>query len=476
MQRKWWALVAIALATFMSYLDNNVVNVALPTIQRDLGLTISGLEWIVSAYILVFAGLLLVGGRLADVFGARAVFFAGLAVFTAASVAAGLAGGQEALIAARALQGVGAALLTPTALALLSAIFPDPRERAAAVGVWSAVGALALAVGPLTGGLLSENAHWGWIFLINLPIGAVTAVLGFLTIRVPKAERRPGGLDLPGLTFSAVALFALTYALIEGESRGWGSAPILVAFGVAAAGAVAFAVTELRASRPMIDLSLFRERVFSGGLLSQGLWSFGVFGIYFFTAIYLQNALGFSPTEAGAGFVPMALLTAAVAIISPRIAGRFGNAPTVAAGLGLMAVAIAGLSAAGEGSRYLDLLPWFLLYGAGAGLLVPLTNVILGVMPADRIGVASGVLNVSREVFGLLGITILGAIMSNRQSALSGPPMHTFLESYRFTLLVAAAIVLAGVPVSLYALRARRRAAPAPVEAPVAEPVAEPVA
>ncbi|MGI5492811.1 MFS transporter [Microtetraspora malaysiensis] len=468
MQRKWWALVAVALATFMSYLDNNVVNVALPTIQRDLGLTISGLEWIVSAYILVFAGLLLVGGRLADVFGARTVFFAGLGVFTVASVAAGLAGGQETLIAARALQGVGAALLTPTALALLSAIFPNPRERATAVGVWSAVGALALAVGPLTGGLLSENTHWGWIFLINLPIGAVTAILGFLTIRVPRKERRPGGLDLPGLTFSAIALFALTYALIEGESRGWGSAPILGAFGVAAVAAAAFAITELRTSRPMIDLSLFRERIFSGGLLSQGLWSFGVFGIYFFTAIYLQNALGFTPTEAGAAFVPMALLMAAIAVTSPRIAARFGSASTVAAGLGLMAVAIAGLSGAGESSRYLDLLPWFLLYGAGAGLLVPLTNVVLGVMPTTRVGVASGVLNVSREVFGLLGITILGAIMSNRQSALTGPPMHTFLEAYQFTLLIAAAIILAGVPVSLYALRTRR-AEPAPVEAPVAE-------
>ncbi|GLX00389.1 MFS transporter [Microtetraspora sp. NBRC 16547] len=470
MQRKWWALVTVALATFMTYLDNNVVNVALPTIQRDLELTISGLEWIVSSYILVFAGLLLVGGRLADVFGTRTIFFAGLGVFTLASVAAGLAGSQEMLIAARALQGVGAAMLTPTTLAMLPAIFPDPRERATAVGIWSAVGALAMAVGPLTGGLLSENAHWGWIFLINAPIGAVTAVLGFLTIRVPRTERRRTGLDLPGLTFSAVALFALTYALIEGESRGWGSAPILGAFGVAAAGALAFVVTEYRTSRPMIDLSLFRERVFSGGLLSQGLWSFGVFGIYFFTALYLQSALGFSPTEAGAAFVPMALLTAVVAATSPRIAGRFGAAPTVATGLGLMAVAIAGLSSAGAGSGYLDLLPWFLLYGVGAGLLVPLTNVVLDVMPATRAGVASGVLNVSRQVFGLLGITILGAIMNNRQSSLTGAPMHTFLEAYRFTLLIAAAIVLAGVPVSLYALRTRR-AAPAPVEAPIAEPV-----
>ncbi|KAA9376100.1 MFS transporter [Microbispora cellulosiformans] len=487
MSGRWWALVAVALATFMTYLDNNVVNVALPTIQRDLALTISGLEWIVSAYILVFAGLLLAGGRLADVFGPRAAFFTGLAVFTLASVAAGLAWNQETLIGARALQGLGAALVTPATLALLPRIFPDPRERATAVGVWSAVGALALAIGPLTGGFLSENAHWGWIFLINAPIGVVAAVIGARAIRVERAtseqattEQATTGrattgrlsLDLPGLATSAVSLFALTYALIEGASRGWTSGPILGAFAVAAVAAGVFLVVESRTAQPMIDLTLFRERVFSGGLLSMGLWAFGVFGIYFFTAIYLQSALGFSPIEAGAGFVPMALLMAVSATVAPRLAERFGSGPTVAAGLGLMAVAVGGLSSAGEGSHYGDLLPWFLLYGLGGGLLVPLTNVVLNAMPPARAGVASGVLNVSREVFGLLGVTILGAVLSARQSALTGPPLHTFLEAYRFTLLIAAAIVLVGVPVSLYSLRRTRTTAPAvPLDA-VAEPVA----
>ncbi|WP_182887433.1 MFS transporter [Microbispora sp. H10885] len=489
MSGRWWALVAVALATFMTYLDNNVVNVALPTIQRDLALTISGLEWIVSAYILVFAGLLLAGGRLADVFGPRAAFFTGLTVFTLASVAAGLAWNQETLIGARALQGLGAALVTPATLALLPRIFPDPRERATAVGVWSAVGALALAIGPLTGGFLSENAHWGWIFLINAPIGVVAAVIGARAIRVERVtpEQVATGqvtvasgrgatgrlsLDLPGLATSAVSLFALTYALIEGASRGWTSGPILGAFAVAAVAAVAFLVVESRTAQPMIDLTLFRERVFSGGLLAMGLWAFGVFGIYFFTAIYLQSALGFSPIEAGAGFVPMALLMAVSATVAPRLAERFGSGPTVAAGLGLMAVAVAGLSSAGEGSHYGDLLPWFLVYGLGGGLLVPLTNVVLNAMPPARAGVASGVLNVSREVFGLLGVTILGAVLSARQSALTGPPLHTFLEAYRFTLLIAGAIVLVGVPVSLYSLRRTRTAASVPAESAVPEPVA----
>jgi len=468
-KRRWVALVAVALATLMTYLDNNVVNVALPSIQRDLHLGISGLEWIASAYILVFAGLLLVGGRLADVFGMRFAFFAGLGIFTAASLTAGLAGSQEWLIAARAAQGVGAALLTPTTLALLPRLFPDARERATAVGIWGGVGALALAIGPLTGGYLSQHVSWGWIFLINVPLGIVTAVIAASSIPAGRGSRRR--LDLPGLVTSALAMFALTYALIEGEPKGWTSAGILGAFAVAAVSAGAFLVVERRSADPMVDLSVFRNRAFSGGLVSMGLWAFGVFGIYFFTAIYLQNALGFSPTAAGAGFVPMALVIAAVATIAPRIEARFGAGPTVAVGLGLMAVAIGAISTVGQGSTYADLLPWFLLYGLGGGLLIPLTNVVISVLPSARAGVASGMLNVSREVFGLLGITILGAILSARQNAVTGPALHRFLEGYQFALVVAAALVAVGIPVSLLTLGRRSQPQPKRVERPVLEGV-----
>jgi MFS family permease len=207
----------------------------------------------------------------------------------------------------------------------------------------------------------------------------------------------------------------------------------------------------------MVDLSFFRVREFGGGLLSMGLWAFGVFGIYFFTAIYLQNVLGFSPTVAGAGFVPMALVLAVIATLAPRLEERFGAGRTVAVGLGLMAVAIGGLSTVGKGSSYLDVLPWFLVYGLGGGLLIPLTNVIIGILPPARAGVASGMLNVSREVFGLLGITILGAILSARQNAVAGPPTHRFLEGYQFALVIAAVLVAIGVPVSLFTLgRANR--------------------
>ncbi|MGV9305450.1 MFS transporter [Nonomuraea sp. NPDC003727] len=441
---RWWALAAVTLGTFMTYLDNNIVNVALPTIQRDLGLTLSGLEWVATGYMLVFAGLMLVGGRLADVLGRRTTFLSGLAVFTLSSLGAGLAADGGTLIAARAVQGVGAALLTPTALALISATFRDPRERGTAVGIWTASGALSMALGPATGGFISEHLHWGWIYLINVPVGVGTLALAVWAIR-PDAERVRRALDLPGLATSAITLFALTYALIEGWTLPLAAVTVL--------SAVAFVVVESRSAEPMIDLSLFRNRVFTGGTLAMGLWSFGVFGIYFFSALWLQNSLGFSPVEAGAAFVPMALLMAAVAIQAQRLARLLGNGRTVALGLALMATAVLGISFVGAGGGYLDVLPWFLLYGLGGGMLVPLTTMILGALPQDRAGVAAGVLNVSREVFGLLGITVLGAILNARQVATG------FLPAYQSTLVIAAVIVAVGIPVSLYSLRRTAQAA-----------------
>jgi predicted MFS family arabinose efflux permease len=306
-----------------------------------------------------------------------------------------------------------------------------------------------------------------------VPIGIGTAALALASLPAGGrgARRR---IDLPGLFTSSLALFALTYALIEGGSKGWTSAGILSAFAVAAASAIAFLVVELRSAEPMMDLSFFRVRAFSGGLLSIGLWAFGVFGIYFYTAIYLQNVLGFSPTAAGAGFVPMALLLAVVAILAPRLEARLGAGPTVAIGLGVMAIAIAGLSTVGEGSTYANVLPWFLIYGLGGGLLIPLTNVIISVLPTERAGMASGMLNVSREVFGLLGVTILGAILSARENAVTGPPLHRFLDGYQFALVIAAILLAVGVPVSLFTLG--RRSRPLTIEQPTAvRPAHEPV-
>jgi EmrB/QacA subfamily drug resistance transporter len=471
-RRRWWTLVGVALATFMTFLDNNVVNVALPSIQRELHLSISGLEWIVSSYILVFSGLMLAGGRLADVYGRRRLFVAGITLFTGASLLAGLAGSQEVLVFARVLQGLGAAASIPSTLAIISSTFPDPRERSTAVGVWSAVSALALALGPFTGGFVSQRWDWGWIFLINVPVGAVTIAIMMVSMRESRdAVRRR--LDLPGLVASAVALFSVTYALIEGHNRGWASALILGSFAVAAVAGATFVLIERRTCDPMVDMSLFRSRTFSGGTGAMILWGFGVMGVYFFTAMYLQNVLGFSPTEAGAAFVPMALMMVAIAPVAGTVARRFGTHVTVAFGLTLNVLGLVMLSFVGEHGHFMDLMPAFVAFGVGSGFtMMPLNDAIIGVLPPGRAGAASAVMNAAREVSGLLGVTIVGAILTSRQAAVlrgGATPVDAFLSGYRLALLIASAIVFVGVPISLYALRTERRT---PV---VAEPQPVPV-
>ena len=458
-RRRWWTLVGVALATFMTFLDNNVVNVALPSIQRELHLSISGLEWIVSSYILVFSGLMLVGGRLADVFGRRRLFVAGIAVFTGASLLAGLASSEEVLVFARVLQGIGAAASIPSTLAIISSTFPDPKERSRAVGVWSAVSALALALGPFTGGFVSQRWDWGWIFLINVPVGVITIAI-MLTAMQESRDTVRRRLDLPGLVTSAVTLFSLTYALIEGHDRGWTSALILGSFALAAVAGAAFVLVERRTADPMVDLSMFRIRAFSGGTGAMILWGFGVMGVYFFTAMYLQNVLGFSPTEAGAALVPMALVMAATAPVAGLVARWLGTHRTVALGLTLNVIGLVMVSFVGEHGRFMDLMPAFVAFGVGSGFtMMPLNDAIISVLPPGRAGAASAVMNAAREVSGLLGVTIVGAILTSRQAAVlrgGATPNHAFMSGYQLALLIAAAIVFVGVPISLYTLRTPR--------------------
>ena len=452
-----WALLAVSLATFMTYLDNNIVNVAIPAIQRDLHLGTAGLEWVVSGYILVFASLLLAGGRLGDLYGRRRLFITGLGIFTAASLVAGLAGDVGVLVASRAVQGLGAALVTPTTLSIISAAYPTNRERTRAVGIWSAVGALALAFGPLLGGLISQHLSWGWIFFINVPIGVATIALGWWAIPADAQTSGPRRrIDLPGLVSSAVALFALTYALIEGHDQGWTSPLITATFAVAALSGLLFTIVEARSDEPMVDVSLFGNHVFSGGITAVVMWGFGLFGIYFFTSLYLQNVLGFSPTRAGAAFVPMALLMAVGAVISERVAQTFGPHRSVAVAMFLMAGGIASVALLGRDASYLSLMPSFALIGIGGGLSVPLTAMVLGAMPVEASGVASGIFNAAREVAGLLGITVIGAILTARQGAAEASghdPVDAFLTGYRSGLIVAGALVAAGGVASFVSLR-----------------------
>jgi EmrB/QacA subfamily drug resistance transporter len=459
-RRRWWALVAVSLATFMTYLDNNVTNVAIPTIERSLHLSVSGLEWVVSSYLLTLAGLLLVGGRVADVYGRRRIFLGGLALFTVSSLAAGLAGSGAMLIGSRAVQGVGAALLMPTTLAIIMATFTDPRERTRAIGIWTGISAMALGLGPVVGGVISQHIRWGWIFLINVPVGVLTFTLAVMSVRESKASSAERRLDIPGLVSSAIALFTLTYALIEGGDKGWTSATIVAAFAVAAAALALFLVIEARSVHPMVDLGIFRLRQFSGGTGTMMIWSFGILGIYFFTSLYLQGILGFSPTKAGLAFVPMALCVVVGAGVAQAIEARAGGHRLVALGMVLMAVGLVLFARLAEHATYTALLPGFILFGIGAGLMqVPLTNGVLQATPQARAGVASALLNASREVAGLLGITVIGAVLRARESAAlrgGSSAAHAFVDGYHTGLWVTIALLAAGVVVSYLTLRPAR--------------------
>jgi EmrB/QacA subfamily drug resistance transporter len=457
MRRRWWILVAVSLATFMTYLDNNVTNVAIPTIQRNLHLSIAGLEWVVSSYILVFASLLLFGGRMADIYGRRRFFLAGLSVFTLASLFAGLATSGGALIGARVVQGLGAALLVPTTLAIIMATFDNARERTRAIATWTAIGAMGLAFGPLIGGYISQHFHWGWIFFINVPIGAVTLAIAVATMRESRDNSAARRLDVPGLLSSAVALFTLVYALIEGQDKGWTSPLISGCFAVAAVAVALFVFIESRSQYPMVSTQLFRSRIFGGGTTVMMLWAFGILGIYFFTSIYLQTMLGFSPSKAGLAFVPMAICMAIFASLAPQVAPRLGAHRTVALGMAAMTAGLYLFARLGGSATFGSLMPGFLMFGAGAGLMnVPLTNVVLHSMPPERSGVASALLNASREVAGLLGITVIGAVLRNRESAAlrhGASAGGAFLTGYHDGLLVTVALLACGALIAYLALR-----------------------
>jgi EmrB/QacA subfamily drug resistance transporter len=473
--KRWWALITVSLANFMCYLDNNVTNVALPTIQRSLHLSVAGLEWVVSSYLLVVAGLLLAGGRVADVYGRRRIFIIGLTVFTLSSLAAGLAGSGGVLISARAVQGLGAALLMPTTLAIILATFKDARERTAAIGIWGAIGALALAAGPVIGGVVSQHVHWGWIFLINVPVGIVTLGLGLWSTVESRAESAVRRLDLPGVVTSALGLFALTYALIEGQDRGWTSAVIVTAFAVAVAALAAFLAIESRAGHPMVSLPIFRSREFSGGTGTMMIWSFGILGIYFFTSLYLQEILGFSPTKAGLAFVPMALCIAVFSVLSGRVSAFLEGHRTVALGIAVMVAGLLLFARLGSGAGYASLMPGFVLFGAGAGLMnVPLTNTVMQSAPAAQAGIASALFNASREVAGLLGVTVIGAVLRTVQaSSLRGGSAapRAFLAGYHAGLWATIGVMAAGILLSYLTLRPR----PAMAEAAAGEFAPQPV-
>jgi EmrB/QacA subfamily drug resistance transporter len=453
-------LVIVSLGLFMVVLDNLVVNVALATIHRDFGASVQSLEWIVNAYVLAYAVLLLTGSVLGDRFGRKRMFIAGIVLFTAASAGSALAPNTGMLIAARALQGVGAAIVTPLTLTLLADAFP-PERRGIALGVWSGISGTAVALGPLVGGAMIQIASWHWIFWINVPVGLVLAPVAARRLSESYGSERK--LDSVGLGLSGAGLFGIIFGLIRSQTLGWGATEVLISLSAGVVLMIAFIAQELRTNDPMLPMAFFKRRSFAVTNVVSLAMYFGMFGSIFFMSQYLQNVLGNSPFQAG---LKLLVWTGAIMLVSPAagyFAERFGSRVFMVTGLVLQAIALAWLaSEAGVGQSYASMVVPFILGGAGMALVfAPAASAVLASVRTDQTGQASGATNAIRELGGVLGIAVLSTIFSAHGSFASG---QAYVNGLKPTMLVGAAVLLAGAVVA-FVVRFDTRAQSASVHA-----------
>jgi EmrB/QacA subfamily drug resistance transporter len=416
-RHRWLALGVLCASLLAIVIDNTIVNVALPTLARDLDADIGDLQWVVDAYTLVFAGLLLLAGALGDHYGRRRMLLVGLGVFGAASTWAAYSGGVDELIAARAVMGAGAALIMPATLSLLVSVFTDTRERSMAVGAWAATAGLGVALGPVIGGLALSRFWWGSIFLVNAPLVAIAMVAGHRLIpetRDPVVRR----IDWAGAGLSGAGLVALVWAVIEAPSKGWTSSPVLVAGAIAIAALVAFVVWQRRADEPLLDLRLFSDARFTAASGTVMALFFALFGFLFLSTQYLQFVLGYSPLGAGVRALPYAGAMIVFAIGSPAIVARLGTKRVVTVGMLLFSAGLAVAATVSTGSGYSRIAIAMLLMGAGMGLAgAPATESIMGSLPPDRANIGSAVNDTTRELGGALGVAIVGSVMSSLYAA-----------------------------------------------------------
>jgi len=409
---KWWTLVAVCLATFMLLLDVTIVNVALPSIERDLGASFSDLQWVVDAYALTLAAFLLTAGSVADLVGRRRVFVVGVCVFTAASALCGLSSTPLMLNLARALQGTGAAMMFACALALLAASYQG-RDRGTAFGVWGAVTGASVAVGPLAGGILTQAIGWEAIFFVNVPIGIGVVAL---TLRTVQETRNPAGgaVDWPGLATFSGALFLLIFALIRGNTEGWGSTLIVSMLVGAGVLLLAFFVIERRVQHPMLELSLFRKPAFDGASTAAFVLSASMFSMFLYLTFYIQNQLGYSALQSGLRFLPTTMLSFIAAPISGKLAERFGVRWFVGGGLLLVGLGLLVMSGRQVGDDWTALLPGLALSGVGVGMCNPaLATAAVGIVSPARAGMASGVNSTFRQIGIATGIAAWGALFTH---------------------------------------------------------------
>lgn len=452
-------LAALTLVTFLLLLDDTAVAVALPVMQPELGLSLSGQEWAINAYTLTLAGLTLPAGRLADREGQRRIFLLGLAVFAATSFGLGFASNSWLLVTGRAVQGIGAALVGPTALALIASTFPG-RLRGTAIGVWAGVSASALGLGPVFGAVVADYLGWRWIFWLNAPLAVAAWILVRAAVRETQPTDRARTLDLAGAALAAASLSALLMALTRGNDAGWTSARVLAWFATAAGALVAFVWHESRTPDALVDLSAFRRRPFAGACLQILLATSVMCSLFFFLALYLQNVLGFSALAAGVGLLP---LTGAIVVVGPaagRLVSRTGVRVPVTGGMVLLALALLGLSRLAGASTPGALAPWLALAGLGIGLVTaPVTTAALGAGESTGYGAAAAVFNTFRTAGLALGIALMGAIVAaNSPAALFsrtfGAAHHeAFISGFSTALVVNAAIALGGAGLAASMLR-----------------------
>ena len=454
MRRPGWTFAIVSVALFMVVLDNLVVTTALPSIRADLGATIQSLEWTVNAYTLSYAVLLLTGAALGDRFGRRRMFVLGLGLFTLASAAAALAPTTAALIGARAIQGVGAAIVTPLTLTLLADQFP-PERRGLAIGAWSGISGLGVALGPLVGGAVVDGISWHWIFWINVPIGL--ALLPLAARRLTESYGPARSLDLPGVGLASAGLLGIVYGIVRGAELGWTSTSVLGALIAGAALVVAFLVWEARAPQPMLPLRFFRSRGFAAVNVVSLAMYFGVFGSIFLLAQFFQVTQGYSPLEAGLRTLPWTIMPMFIAPIAGVLSDRIGSRPLMATGLALQAGAIGWLASVSTPTvPYSELVIPFIMAGTGMALVfAPAANAVLNSVRPEEAGQASGATNAIRELGGVLGVAVLATVFAHNGSYAS-PAAYT--DGMTAAIWVGAAVLLAGAVAALF-VPGRRRAA-----------------
>jgi EmrB/QacA subfamily drug resistance transporter len=464
---RWFALIVLCLGTLMIVLDTTIVNVALPSIRTDLGFSQTSLAWVVNAYLLTFGGLLLLGGRLGDLYGHRRLFLAGIGLFTLSSLACGLSTSQEMLVAARAVQGIGGAVASAVSLSLTMTLFTEPAERAKAMGIFGFVASGGGSIGVLLGGVLTGSLNWHWIFLVNLPIGVVVVVLALRLLPVAHAAGASRKLDVGGAVSVTAALMTAVYAIVNGNQNGWTSAETLGLLAVAVALLATFAFIESHVASPLMPLALLRLRNVAFANLAGVLWAAAMFAWFFLSALYLQLVLGYSPLQVGLAFLPGNLVMGALSIgVSARLVIRFGIKPPLAAGLLVAALGLVLFARAPVGGNYaVDVLPAMLLLGLGAGIAFnPILLAAMSDVAPEEAGLASGFVNTAFMMGGALGLAVLASIAASRTDSLTSSGdgrLDALTGGYHAAFVAGAICAAAAATVGGLLLRTRPREEPA---------------